>query len=107
MNSFIENALLCAIYMSVQAHTGKTVNIEDVHKNFFKKDNEKLNAIYFAGQTLFLDTPENSITLSWDKETYGFFKGDTPRQLLNLRNLQLLKELMELNNIKFQPKEHI
>ena len=107
MNSFIENALLCGIYMSVQAHTGKTVYIEDVHKNFFKEENEKLKAIYFAGQTLFLDTPENSITLSWDKETYGFFKGDTPRQLLNIKNLKLLKELMELKNINFQTKEHI
>lgn len=43
------------------------------------------------------------ITLSWDSECFGYFSGG-PRRLLSLKALRKLQELMDLNEINYEPK---
>ena len=71
-------------------------------------DNDLIN-IYFVGQSLFLDTRDkigdiDSITLSWDNECFGYSSGGI-RRLLPISTLRKLQELMDLNNINYEPKE--
>lgn len=64
-------------------------------------DGNDLTNIYFVGQGLCLDVKDaigtqDIITLSWEKETFGYFSGG-PRRLLSLSALRKLQRLMDLN----------
>jgi hypothetical protein len=69
---------------------------------------------YFMGAALCLDIAHNYssdadvITISHDRESWGFFTGGT-RRLLNIEQLKLLEETMEVAEIHYTAKwnEHL
>lgn len=100
---FIENSIDIGIKISKAKLDGKTEYINKY--SYFYND---LKNIYFVGQGLCLDVKDaigtqDVITLSWDSECFGYFSGG-PRRLLSLKTLRKLKELMDLNGIKYEPK---
>jgi hypothetical protein len=99
---FIENSIKIGIQLSEYREKGEKKYINDVSPG------NDLKSIYFAGQTLCLDTrdefgQEAVITLSWDEESFGLFSGG-PRRLLSLNALRDLDTLMKKNNINHDPK---
>lgn len=97
---FIENSIQIGIKLS----KGEAKTIEELSP--YGND---LTNIYFVGQGLCLDVKDaigsvDVITLSCDKETFGFFSGG-PRRLLSLPALRGLQELMDLCEINYEPKE--
>jgi hypothetical protein len=100
---FIENSIQIGIQISQARDRGETRHIED----FGQFDNDLKN-IYFVGQGLCLDVKDligtlDVITLSWDRETFGYFSGG-PRRLLSLKALRSLRQLMDLNGIQYESK---
>jgi hypothetical protein len=100
---FIENSIQIGIQISQARDRGETRHIED----FSQFDNDLKN-IYFVGQGLCLDVKDpigtlDVITLSWDRETFGYFSGG-PRRLLSLKALRSLRQLMDLNGIQYESK---
>ena len=99
---FIENSIKIGIKISESSD-----NCEKKYVNDF--DIKGLTNIYFVGRGLCLDIKDKSgnpsvITISWDSESVGYFKGG-PRKLLSLKSLRNLRKLMDLNGIKYSNKE--
>ena len=97
---FIENS----IQIGIKLANGEAKTIDELSP--YGND---LKNLYFVGQGLCLDVKDaigsaDVITLSWDKETFGFFSGG-PRRLLSLPALRGLQELMDLCEINYEPKE--
>lgn len=101
---FIENSIDIGIKISEARDRGESKRIED----FSGPWGNDLTNIYFVGQGLCLDVKDaigsqEVITLSWDKETFGYFSGGL-RRLLSLPALRKLERLMDLNGINYQHK---
>ena len=101
---FIENSIKIGIKLSEARDRGETKHIDD-----FSPYGNDLRNIYFVGQGLCLDVKDaigtvDVITLSWDKETFGYFSGGL-RRLLSIEALRNLQKLMDLNGINYEPKE--
>ena len=91
---FIEHSLVQAIEVSDGVRT--------------KYDGDLKN-VYFIGQGLCLDTIDefgqmDVITLSHNRETFGFFSGHKQRRLLSIKAIRLLEILMQKNGINYSPK---
>ena len=104
---FIENSINIGIKISEARDQGESKRIE----GFSGPWGNDLTNIYFVGQSLCLAVKDaigsqEVITLSWDKETFGYFSGGL-RRLLSLPALRKLKRLMDLNGINYQPKENL
>lgn len=102
---FIENSIDIGIKISEARDREETKYVND----FSGPWGNDLTNIYFVGQGLCLDVKDaigsqEVITLSWDKETFGYFSGGQ-RRLLSLPALRKLQRLMDLNGINYQPKE--
>lgn len=102
---FIENSIDIGIKISEARDQGQSKHVND----FSGPYGNDLTNIYFVGQGLCLDVKDAAgtqdvITLSWDKETFGYFSGG-PRRLLSLSALRKLQRLMDLNGINYEPKE--
>ena len=102
---FIENSIRVGIQLSEYRDKGEKKYIKDVSPG------NDLKNIYFAGQTLCLDTKdefgqEDVITISWNDESFGLFSGGA-RRLLSLNALRDLDTLMKMNNINHEPKPFI
>jgi hypothetical protein len=101
---FIENSIDIGIKISEARDRGETKYVND----FSGPWGNDLTNIYFVGQGLCLDVKDaigsqEVITLSWDRETFGYFSGGL-RRLLSLPALRKLQRLMDLNGINYQPK---
>jgi hypothetical protein len=101
---FIENSIDIGIKISEARDRGETKYVND----FSGPWGNDLTNIYFVGQGLCLDVKDaisslDVITLSWDRETFGYFSGG-PRRLLSLPALRKLQRLMDLNGINYEPK---
>jgi len=101
---FIENSIEIGIKISEARDRGKKMHVRDFGGPY---GNDLIN-LYFVGQGLCLDVRDaigsvEVITLSWEKETFGYFSGG-PRRLLSLPALRKLKRLMVLNEINHGSK---
>jgi hypothetical protein len=91
---FIENSLEITLY-SFEV------------KNFISIRHSDLINVYFAGATLCLDVYINSktdkdvITISYDKQTFGYFSGGY-RRLLSIKALKTLDKLMKVAKINHE-----
>lgn len=101
---FIENSIDIGIKISEARDQGESKWIDD----FSGPYGNDLTNIYFVGQGLCLDVKDaigsqEVITLSWEKENFGYFSGGI-RRLLSISALRKLQRLMDLNKINYQPK---
>ena len=105
---FIENSINIGIKMSKARENGLTTYVDEYSQGH---DNDLIK-LYFAGRTLCLDV-ENSVgergmlTANWNTESVNYTGCDgekTLSKLLPISTLRKLRELMDLNKIKYEPK---